>query len=89
MDQLKSEIKDKERHCHTIETTEAYARQETSQKYKDLIQTHEDIKDQLLKKERELKFTLDQLSDNKDKLREAEVQVKAYDLSTRFQKAEM
>ena len=37
MDQLKSEIKDKERHCHTIETTEAYARQETSQKYKDLI----------------------------------------------------
>jgi cell division protein FtsB len=26
MDQLKSEIKDKERQCHTIETREAYAR---------------------------------------------------------------
>ena len=42
-----------------------------------------------MKKDRELKFTIDQLSEIKDKLREAEVQVKAYDLSSRFQKAEM
>ena len=59
MDQLKSEIKDKERHCHTIETTEAYARQETTQKYKDLINTHEELKDQMMKKESELKFTIE------------------------------
>lgn len=43
----------------------------------------------MMKKESELKFTIGQLSDVKDKLREAEVHVKAYDMSTRFQKAEM
>ena len=32
MDQLKSEIKEKERMCHTIETREAYAKQELTQK---------------------------------------------------------
>lgn len=31
------------------------------------------MKDQMQKKERELKFTMDQLSEVKDKLREAEV----------------
>ena len=36
MDQLKSEIKDKERQCHTIETREAYARQEINSKLKEL-----------------------------------------------------
>jgi hypothetical protein len=30
MDQLKSEIKDKERECHTIETREAYSKQEVT-----------------------------------------------------------
>ena len=45
MDQLKSEIKDKERQCHTIENREAYARQELSMKNKDLQQKYEDQRD--------------------------------------------
>lgn len=36
LDQLKAEVKDKERQCHTIETREAYARQELNQKIKEL-----------------------------------------------------
>lgn len=55
MDQLKSEIKDKERQCHTIETREAYARQELSQKNKELQMKIDDMKDALLNKENELK----------------------------------
>lgn len=55
MDQLKSEIKDKERQCHTIETREAYARQELSQKNKELQMKIDDMKDALLNKENDLK----------------------------------
>lgn len=55
MDQLKSEIKDKERQCHTIETREAYARQELSQKNKELQMKTDDMKDALLNKENDLK----------------------------------
>jgi len=36
LDQLKAEVKDKERQCHTIETREAYARQELNQRIKEL-----------------------------------------------------
>lgn len=45
MDQLKSEIKDKERQCHTIETREAYARQEISSKLKDLQLKYDELVD--------------------------------------------
>jgi hypothetical protein len=55
MDQLKSEIKDKERQCHIIETREAYARQELSQKNKELQMKTDDMKDALLNKENDLK----------------------------------
>lgn len=55
MDQLKSEIKDKERQCHTIETREAYARQELSQKSKELQMKVDELKDQLLHKKGEIK----------------------------------
>jgi len=55
MDQLKSEIKDKERQCHTIETREAYARQELSQKNKDLQLKLDEKGDQYRDKERDFK----------------------------------
>lgn len=55
MDQLKSEIKDKERQCHTIETREAYARQELSQKNKELQMKADDTKDQVLQLSGDLK----------------------------------
>lgn len=51
MDQLKSEIKDKERQCHTIETREAYARQEINTKLKDLQLKYDDIKEALGQKD--------------------------------------
>jgi len=57
MDQLKAEIKDKERQCHTIETREAYARQELSQKNKDLQLKLDEKQDYLRDRERELKHS--------------------------------
>ena len=84
MDQLKSEIKEKERQCHTIETREAYSRQEISQKHKDALLKCDDLKDSLRTKENELKSLQEALELCKDKLQKAEVKIQAYDLSMRF-----
>ena len=75
MDQLKSEIKDKERQCHTIETREAYARQELTLKVKDLQQKHEDQKEANKMQEREMKQMRENLQGVKDKLQKTEVKV--------------
>ena len=75
MDQLKSEIKDKERQCHTIETREAYARQELTLKVKDLQQKHEDQKEANQMQEREMKQMRENLQGVKDKLQKTEVKV--------------
>lgn len=47
MDQLKSEVKDKERHTHTVETREAYARQELHQKNNELQLKNEQMRDDI------------------------------------------
>lgn len=86
MDQLKSEIKDKERHCHTIETREAYARQEINSKLKDLQLKYDDIKENLGQKENELQFSKQHVDELKDKLQKSEVQVQAYTLGLGTQK---
>jgi len=57
MDQLKSEIKDKERQGHTVETREAYARQELNSKLKDLQLRFDDLKEDHGKRESELNFS--------------------------------
>ena len=75
MDQLKSEIKDKERQCHTIETREAYARQELTLKVKDLQQKHEDQNETNQMQEREMKQMRENLQGVKDKLQKTEVKV--------------
>lgn len=75
MDQLKSEIKDKERQCHTIETREAYARQELTLKVKDLQQKHEDQNEANQMQEREMKQMRENLQGVKDKLQKTEVKV--------------
>ena len=80
MDQLKSEIKDKERHSHTIETREAYARQELNSRLKDLQLKYDDLKETLTEKDSELVFTKQQIDELKDKLQKTEVQVQAYSL---------
>jgi len=53
---LKSEIKDKERQGHTVETREAYARQELNSKLKDLQLRFDDLKEDHGKRESELNF---------------------------------
>ena len=57
MDQLKSEIKDKERQCHTIETREAYARQEINSKLKDLQLKYDETTETLMNKDNEIVYT--------------------------------
>lgn len=80
MDQLKSEIKDKERQCHTIETREAYARQEINSKLKDLQLKNDDLKETVTAKDNEIVFSKQQIEELKDKLQKSEVQVQAYSL---------
>ena len=53
--QLKSEIEDKERQCHTIETKVAHARQKLSQKPEEPQMKTDDMKHALLNKENDLK----------------------------------
>lgn len=81
MDQLKCEIKDKERQCHTIETREAYARQELSQKNKELQMKIDDMKDALLNKQNELKQQELAIETLREKHQRNEVQIQALHLS--------
>ena len=71
---------EKERQVHTVETREAYARQELQSKLRDLQNRFDDVKDSLMKTEADYKFGQTQLAEMREKLHKAEVQVQAFNL---------